>query len=344
MRNRFRDRSNAKLVTGLLLLAFGLILMMQPLAVTMQIYNSQVVHNCDTRGIEWVFAYESSGTVGSVDTTDFVEGVGSIKMSWTEAWQFGGYVSLDTRSNSDWSSTPYVSFSIETTVAASTLQLRVQSYNGSGYEYSTFNIPTTTTGWETKEINLLSPIEGTDTMNLNRVSWLWFNWFDYTGIRDMKIDNIIRGTSTPAPTPTPTATPAPSPTSSPAPTPTPEPPSSPPEDEDPTTVQLIITATAGGYTEPSVGMYTYSTGTTVIIEAISNAGYKFERWTTSKSVRYTQPELTLQLDSSLSIQAEFSFSLTPEYVTPEPTTMYVVVQEIAGLALAGFGLLLIKKR
>ena len=94
---------------------------------------------------------------------------------------------------------------------------------------------------------------------------------------------------------------------------------------------LIISASAGGTTEPIPGTYQYDEGTSAIITAIANESYKFSKWEFDGAVRTENPT-TVLMNSDYSLKAVF------EYVPPPPLTATItgtVKDSVSGQPILG---------
>jgi uncharacterized repeat protein (TIGR02543 family) len=67
---------------------------------------------------------------------------------------------------------------------------------------------------------------------------------------------------------------------------------------------LILSATAGGTTNPEPGTYTYDGGAEVTIKATANDGYRFSGWSGDSSATYSP--IQIAMDSDKSITANFT--------------------------------------
>lgn len=82
---------------------------------------------------------------------------------------------------------------------------------------------------------------------------------------------------------------------------------------------LIITATAGGTTNPAPGTYTAPEGTLVTVTAIPDTGFNFDRWALD-GVTYTTNPINVLMDRSYALQAVFSEEPPPPPETYNLTT------------------------
>jgi hypothetical protein len=76
---------------------------------------------------------------------------------------------------------------------------------------------------------------------------------------------------------------------------------------------LIITATAGGTTNPAPGRYEIKEGTSVTVTALPDESYRFNHWELDGAIRTENP-ITIIMDRAYSLHAVF------EYVPPPPVT------------------------
>ena len=75
-------------------------------------------------------------------------------------------------------------------------------------------------------------------------------------------------------------------------------------------VNLTISATTGGTTDPEPGTYTYEEGTEVIVKAIPNDEYEFKSW--SGDAGGTDNPITIVLDKDKSVTANFKVLSSPD--------------------------------
>jgi hypothetical protein len=68
---------------------------------------------------------------------------------------------------------------------------------------------------------------------------------------------------------------------------------------------LTISATAGGTTNPLLGTYTYSGGTTVAVNAIPSLGYRFDHWVFDSVAGSWPNPVSILMNSSHTLQAVF---------------------------------------
>jgi PKD repeat protein len=69
---------------------------------------------------------------------------------------------------------------------------------------------------------------------------------------------------------------------------------------------LTITATTGGSTDPTPGIYTYPAGTVVQVTAIPNTGYRFDHWIFDDSPAGSVNPISITMNSSHTLQAVFA--------------------------------------
>ena len=81
------------------------------------------------------------------------------------------------------------------------------------------------------------------------------------------------------------------------------------------TYKLIITATAGGLTNPSPGAHTYLNGTRVEIAAIADNGFSFSHWLLDGELKTENP-ITILMDSNHTLEAYFVDDIPPELSEP----------------------------
>ncbi|HSQ49473.1 MAG TPA: hypothetical protein VLL96_07315, partial [Candidatus Deferrimicrobiaceae bacterium] len=120
-------------------------------------------------------------------------------------------------------------------------------------------------------------------------------------------------TTTPQPTPAPTIVPTPTPTATPPPTPTPTPTPVPPSNPSPTqetSYTLTVKRVEDGKTSLTPGTYTYGQGTTLVLTATPDSGYKFEYWTIDGATSTTN-QLTISMTSDHTVTAHFTEEQTP---------------------------------
>jgi hypothetical protein len=86
----------------------------------------------------------------------------------------------------------------------------------------------------------------------------------------------------------------------------------PPPPPPPTTYTLTLQSAINGATSPTAGTYSYTTGTPVTINAISNAGYQFDYWTINGNTQSVNP-LTMTVTADTIVTPTFSLIPIPTY-------------------------------
>jgi hypothetical protein len=97
----------------------------------------------------------------------------------------------------------------------------------------------------------------------------------------------------------------------------------------PSYFNLTITSTEGGTTEPLLGTYNYTAGSSVNVTAISSSGYSFDYWLLDGEERTENPT-TVIMDTNHTLEAVFVDDIPPEISAPvqEPPENVTAYQNV----------------
>jgi len=111
----------------------------------------------------------------------------------------------------------------------------------------------------------------------------------------------------------------------------------------PSAYRVYITASAGGSVAPS-GSFNVAPGGQIMLVATPATGFKFDHWVLNNNPVQTGPAYTLVVDKALSVVAVFT-PLSPNPTVTEPTLGTLgIVSMIAGIALLGAGVLIMRRK
>jgi hypothetical protein len=83
------------------------------------------------------------------------------------------------------------------------------------------------------------------------------------------------------------------------------------------TYAVTVEPSLNGTTVPSAGTYIYTSGSLVVLNAMTNAGHKFDYWVINEAVNTSNP-LTLEVTSNTTVVPIFSLAISPP-IAPPPT-------------------------
>ena len=73
-----------------------------------------------------------------------------------------------------------------------------------------------------------------------------------------------------------------------------------------TRYSLTISSTTGGSTNPTAGIYNYTSGQTQTVNATAGVGYRFDHWELDNNPAGTSNSITVTMDQAHTLQAVFS--------------------------------------